>query len=756
MLIDLFIEAGWYTVPMKGALKRLESGKKTLPNLEQNWRKKYTSHFNKKPTRLAGAITGNKSGIIAIDCDNQLTYDMFLAMDVGYMFHFISKGKPSGGGTIIYKYTDKVSNFKVKDKNTKIELDFFADDGFIYLPTEDNYTKMSWQGVKELPKLKECPPTVLAMLKTFKSQTISSKVLKLNENSHAISNRLAPMMDMFIKNKVYDPVLFKIITPRTFRNLPSYVKMGHLKPSEVPKGRGSEYLSKVSAILGSDISISMEIYTKAMMLINSLKETPKEQNELMSTIINPMLEERASIDGKVIWQYDPHWMKMGFMATALNGDYLESFYDDVKGLYYLINYTVPYLRTYGEKRSIINTFKALIGRPLTENGYDSTKQLIRTSLNPAVEFGHIEGTDKFNLFRQTQALSIVNNPSLYKDQYSRPTHIINYFESLIPDDYMRSYVLSFIKTKLMTFKYSPVILYFIGIPGSGKDTLVNLLRHIIGQEYVSKPDTKVFLEQYNGWMVDKYLIQLDEYGNKLTRPSDKQEVLGKLKAYTGSAEFQVRAMRQDGFNYKHSTTFIMTANSNPLPIETGDRRVAFIKTPNVLKDQEWVTKAGGVARVVEELIPSEILDFCYYLGTEIKQLNSEEYVTPPETADKERLILDNLPAVEQLAYYMHNSKYEELSTLADEYGVLDFEDSWEDCRLKYEKIAELYDIMTEGAGTSRALINKLRDVGIVRKHTTKGGKNDFYYFINGLHRFKTNNDHGFESHDKPLAIKGLE
>src|SRR5690606_37278455 len=125
--------------------------------------------------------------------------------------------------------------------------------------------------------------------------------------------------------------------------------------------------------------------------------------------------------------------------------------------------------------------------------------------------------------------------------------IINYFESLIPDDEMRAYVLIFLRTKLTTFNYSPVILYFIGKPGSGKDTLVNILRQIIGNEYVSKPDTKVFLEQYNGWMIDKFIIQLDEYGNKLTRTADKQEVLGKLKAYTGSAALQIRAIRQDGY-----------------------------------------------------------------------------------------------------------------------------------------------------------------------------------------------------------------
>lgn len=733
MLIDLFIGAGWHTVPLEGKLERLEGGKKTLPFFEAEWRANYTKKFNEERKPLAGAITGAVSGIIAIDCDNDLTYSMFKAFDPTYDFHFISKGKPSGGGTIIYKYTDKVGGFKLNTDN--IALDFYSDEGFVYLPTEANATKESWLAVKELPELKEPPEAIIAMLQTFKMKVASANGLKVNTVKHTISNRLAPMIENFIKKKAYDPILFKVITPYSFRDLPSYVTKGHLHPNDVPVGRGSEYLSKISAILGADISINIELYTNAMMLINSLWKDPIEDNKLLATIINPMIEERSTVDGNVIWQYDPHWEQMGFIATSVNGDYIESFYDDVKGLYYLVNYTIPYIKTFSDKRPVITTLKTLLGRSVTEQQYDSTKQLIRTALNPSLEFGHIEGGDSFNLFRQTLELAVINNPEPYKDQYNRPNTIINFFESLIPDDDMRAYTLSFIRTKLTTFKYSPVILYLIGKPGSGKDTLVNILRQIIGQEYVSKPDTKVFLEQYNGWMIDKYIIQLDEYGNKLTRSSEKQEVLGKLKAYTGSSELQIRAMRQDGYNYHHCTTFILTANSNPLPIESDDRRVAFIKTPNKLERQQWVLEAGGISHI-QDLIKSEIMDFCYYLGTEIKNLSNDEYVTPPNTADKEKLILENLPAAEQIIYHIQYSRFDELVALAEEFGVMNFHAEWENNRLMDDKLAELYEVMTEGNGSHRTIVKMMKGIGFSRSHSTKHGANIFYYFMNDLHRFK--------------------
>lgn len=754
--LELFIKAKWHTVPLKGKLERMGDGKKTLPVFEKDWRKKYTAEFNEEVTEVAGAITGIVSGIVAVDCDNEATYELFKAFDPDYSFHFISKGKATGGGTIIYAYDSEVGSFKLA--NDEIKLDFFSDDGFVYLPTEGNKTKESWSDIKKLPELKPMPAGVKMMLKALKSKTISTGVVKDNERKHNISNRLAPLLENFVAKKKYDPILFKVLTPYSFRDLPAYVTKGHLHPNDIPKGRGSEYLMKLSAILGADISVNSELYTNSMMLVFGMGERFKhwDKARLMATVINPMLEERSMVDGQVIWQYDPHWEQMGFIATAINGDYIESFYDDTKGIYFLINYTVPYIKTYSDKTALIKTIKALLGRSITENQYDSVKQLTRTFLNPALEFGHIEGSDMFNLFRQSPELSVLNNPGPYKDQYKRPNATIAYFESLIPDDFMRSYVLSFMKTKLTTFKYSPVILYMIGKPGSGKDTFVNIMRTILGQEYVAKPDTKVFLEQYNGWLIDKYVIQLDEYGNKLIRATDKQEVLGKLKAYTGSEDLQIRAMRNDGYNAKHCITFVMTANSNPLPVETEDRRVCYIKTPNILAKQDWVLKAGGIVQVIDQ-IKAEVMDFCYYLATEVDVLKMDDYVIAPETEDKENLILSAMPAAEQIAYYIQNERFEELKELAFEYGVMDFCNGWENNRIEDEALAELYERMTDGNGNYRVVIRQMKGMNINRSHTTKNKENTFYYFIPNLHKFAQPDFETQEGEDiKPeRKIKGL-
>ena len=90
MIIRQFIDAKWYTVPLEGIIERLPDGSKTLPNFEYGWRIKYSKNFNTKEVKLASGLTGKISGIIAIDCDNSVTEDIFKKLDPDHDFEFKS------------------------------------------------------------------------------------------------------------------------------------------------------------------------------------------------------------------------------------------------------------------------------------------------------------------------------------------------------------------------------------------------------------------------------------------------------------------------------------------------------------------------------------------------------------------------------------------------------------------------------------------------------------------------------------------
>jgi len=738
--IQPFIDLGWYTVPLKGNLKRLEDGSKTTPQFEKNWKANYQQQFNESATDIGGVITGSVSNIIAIDCDDDNTYKMFSMLDTDYAFHFISKNKPKGGGTIIYNYPtgELLPSFSIQDEI--MSLDFYSDEGFVYLPTEPNLTKEPWlqKDMTALPKLKPLPPQVLLLLQALHKQHKLGQAPQAQQtNLAAIQkyNYLAPQVELFIAKEEFIPSLFHIITPKDFRTLTQYVKLGYVHPKDVPDGRGSEYLMKVSAILGADPSIDREMYMKAMYLINDLWDNPLAASRFESTILNPMADGKASVDGAPIWSYDEQWNTRGLAFINKLGEAIEVFFDDVRALYYLINYTKGTTKTFYRDADIYSYVETVGVAPPTRKEMKPVMPIVRTVINPSLPFGFYspdEYSREFNIFKQTPALAILTEPGPYKDSYERPETILAYLETLVPDNVQRHYLLRFLKTKLTTFGYSPVVLYFLGAHGSGKDVFINLLASILGTEYVARPSTREFLEQFNGWMVDKYFAQLDEYGNQLSRLTDKQEALGKIKSYSGKEAVQIRQMRTDGFTYNHKLTLIMTANNNPLMLEAGDRRVALLETPNVLKDADWVIKNGGVSTVVD-MLSTEILDFCYYLATEVDLLSSDAYVNPPETEGKRAIIAQHLPAADRIAFYISNHMLNELYELAQDFNCEQVFEHYIEGRIYEDDLFELYIGMTDAKGTKRGLTKAMSM--FTKVPTTSNGMKAYYYYIPELKHF---------------------
>ncbi len=744
--IKPFIDLGWYTVPLKGTIDRLEDGSKTIPRFEKDWKNVYAKTFNYMASALGGVLTGAGSNIIAIDCDNQATFDLFMSQVPNYQFVFVSKGKPSGGGTLIFKYDADLDIQQFSIHDNMISLDFYTNDGFIYLPSDANATKEPWGYLdySELPKLATIPTGIKLLLTTLYAQYSLAKNGSKDQAKPIPSsalNYLNPQVTLFCTHG-FDKAhsLFKIITPRDFRDLPQYVKDGFLHPKDIPEGRGSEYLSKVSAILGADPSIDSQLYYSAMRNINDLWSEPMDIKRLEATIIARMVEGQASIDGEPIWQYDEHWESHGLAFVNKLGEAIEVFFDDLRQSYYLINYTLNKITTFIKDADMYSYIEAVGNHMPSRKELKQALPLVRTIHNPGMPFGFFQKNEyvkEFNLFRQTPALAIINNPETYEEQYTRPHTTIRYLESLIPDKDVRLYVLQFIKHKLKHFNYSPIVLYFLGAPGSGKDTFVEILAGILGNHYIAKPSAKEFLEPYNGWLLDAYFVQLDEYGNQLTRPNEKAEALGKIKALSGKAQVQIRKMRTDGFSYSHNATIIMSANLNPILIEEEDRRIVLIETPLPLAKNDWVALEGGVATVHDKII-SEINDLCYYIATEIPDMNPNAYVTPPSSLVKRATIAEKLDAGQKIVYLLKNCMFAELEELAYEHNV---DSLFEHVNVGYfteDTLYDLYAAMTDGYGQKRALAKFMRDGRFIKSPTTKQGQKTYVYKIDGLVYFTPN------------------
>ncbi len=719
--IKPYIDAGWYTVPLGGELKRLPDGSKTEPAFEKNWRVKYAQEFNTKETKLGGALTGKLSNIVAVDCDNTITYNLFNALCSGSVLTFKSKGKAGKNcGTLVFRYSEDLSDtFSINDGT--IALDFYSDNGFIYVPTDANETK---EPIDELV-ITEMPVEMQVMLAKFKIAAEASKN-KVGTEIRPVSSAmcLQPLVLQFTEQRKFIPGLFKIITPKDFRTEAQYVKYGYLHPDNVPEGRGSEYLSKIAAILGSDISIDEDLFSAAMHDINSLWSNPMDAARLDNTIVEHILSKNASINGVPIWQYDENWQLRRLVLRTKRQSSIEVGFDDRRDAYYVVDIANEYIKSFGKDNDLVAYLEATAFNTPKKTDLKKCLPILSVTSNPGLSFGFHEGDNdvrELNTFIRTPELMIITEPELYKQFYKPPVTILRFLEALVPDEIMRKYLLKFIKRKLLKFEYSPVVLYFLGVHGSGKDTFVEILKTIMGR--ITKPTTKQFLEMFNGWLLDSYFVQLDEYGNQLTNLRDREEVLGKLKTYTGSPFVEIRMMRTDSYDYYHNATFIMTANKQPLMFEDGDRRIAFFSTPNVLKEEDWVDNIADTrARIL-----NEVKDFCYYLAKEVPLMDLAEFTTPPETKEKHKLIADSMHPAAKLAYVLKHKMLDYFKELAAEHGSMKVTTAIEKGRVYTTDLEDLYSIMTDHNGDMRALNKVIKASGIGMKPTTMGGTKAYYY-----------------------------
>lgn len=728
--IQPYIDLGWHTVPLAGKLERNEDGTKTIPQFGSNWREKYQVEKNVKNSPLGGTITGKVSGILAIDCDNEATWQLFRSLDPYNDFVFISKGKGKEAGTLIYKYDDRLpQNFTIHEDG--IDLDFYTNHGFVYLPTKANKSKVPLS--HPLPPVPELPETVLALLtRLYKStrQVIVDETATQNTNLFT-ANFLAPLVEQFVRGRGdYMPGLFRVITPKKFRQEKQYLESSHLHPNNVAEGDGSTYLSSVSAILGADLSISQELYVEAMVYINELFDEPMDATRLDKTIVNPMINGKANVGGVVIWNYDAEWEQYRSIFPTKDQSTLEVVYDDLAKVHYTVDSSRGIFATFARDTDLYNHLVAVTATPMSKKDLIHGVPLVKTVTHPHRPFGFNPGNDStkrdFNIFKATPALNIFYKPEEYAEKYKEPETTLKFFETLIPDPLMRDYLFGFLKTKLTSFKYSPVVLYFLGVPGSGKGTFVRIIEEIFG--LVPAPTAQEFLDKFNRWVMGAYFVELDEYGDSLSTLREKEEAIGKLKALTGKRKVDIREMRMNSYSYEHNITFIMTANKNPLMLDDNDRRIALINTPHVLADQQWVKDDGGIDVVFNKILDS-VNDFCYYLATEIKHLPAADYMRPPMFEGKFELIADNMPAAARIAYCFKQRQIHYLTELCLDYACDETAKAIETGEVMLSELDDLYQELTQDKGTRRALIKALRDNGGV--HVKRGGMDGTDFSITG-------------------------
>lgn len=97
--------------------------------------------------------------------------------------------------------------------------------------------------------------------------------------------------------------------------------------------------------------------------------------------------------------------------------------------------------------------------------------------------------------------------------------------------------------------------FITGIEGNGKSTIVAILAQLIGREYMAAPSAKALSSEFNGFMVGKFLVNIDEL--PYTGTNDYAE---RLKEWITQPYVSIRQMKMDAYQAQNIGNFFITSN----------------------------------------------------------------------------------------------------------------------------------------------------------------------------------------------------
>ncbi len=746
--IQPFIDLGLHTVPILGKqIIRNLQGKKQGYSFPSNWQAQFSQFLNESPSKLGGLLTGAGDNIVAIDCDDTQTYTLFRDLDPTNTAVFESIGKtdhhnqPIKACTILYhSIPDLPPSKRLKGD---MDLDWYNGTGMVFLPTEANTTKETWW-IKDnsilnhdgdLVTIKPMPPLVAQVLELVLSKDVmaTTKTVATVTHSRRSKGYLGKVLTNYnfsdlIADKEYVPELTKLLTPKEYRTA-LYHKQGHIHPKDV--GVRHDYLFKIMCQLAGDNTVDQDLAHDTIMYINSLLDPPRSQKQMESEIISGIISGRqTNQQGQPYWEYDENWETLRSWTAITKGidaDLVDIFYDHFRKDYLVYNTQTDHLTVFSKKAQLIEHIQASTIGAFNQKEVIADMNNVETLVNPKEDFGYIHNDQQFNLFKPTEALRILADPTRHEADYKPPLEFINYMEHFIPDEQQRTYFLSLIRTKLTTFNYSPVVPYIIGIPGSGKGVLMTILAKFMGEEYVSKEVSGgLFISPFNkGWLENKYFVNLNELAEGLQTKAERTKGIGDLKLYTGSEQFQCHGKGRDPYSAPQKAMFIMTANNNPLAVEDNDRRIYYISTPNTF-DSSPQCKASNSSRDIYYAITTQIEDIAYWLATEVKNLDDNHYTTAPHHAGRNTIIFSSLPIAEKIVWALAKKEFKLVEDYLYEPSVL-FENANED-KVYLDNLVEAYNQVGNMEEIDKVMKGLMKKYELKQYHSN----NRVYWVIDGM------------------------
>lgn len=593
--VHTYTNLGFRTMPIGQSgytLVRDDNGKKHINNSKGNtvsfkdampskWTQVYGARRKKhSDTPLGGLICGELNNkepdeveVIALDCDNQAAWDLLVAMDPDYLFRFRSVGKP--GGTILYELPEELRELKQYSiNNGTIILEYMAKresgaNAMIYLPTEANKTK---ENIPKGAELSQPPQTVIHLLKSLKPQELVVQEPSIAPDNKALPFN-APLAKQYIleakavasDGKTYgliegSPVaekLYSIFTPKKFRSAQEYKNKGYLHPNSeaiTAIAPYSEYITGLSAIAGSDPSIDVELYVSLMQAINAQLDDPYPPTRYLDEVINPMIHNKASINGKPIWKYNESWDKNSHSVSNQYGETLE-YFANITSANEFIEYNhstseVVYVKGLSQ---LLDRVYTMDSDPQQEK---PTKALVKklklvteentVKLEPGI-FTDNHGKTIINSAKAKLPLRILRHPEIFEtpvNEYNPYVQAFNLFVNhLVNNDKLAA---DFMRTLLAWHGRNlinvPVIIYMVGVGGAGKSQFSNILEALFGSNTTRRPTALQMNSRFNDYLDNCALLVMSETAD--VSKQDQKNLKSLMKTVTGEKTIDIEAKRK--------------------------------------------------------------------------------------------------------------------------------------------------------------------------------------------------------------------
>lgn len=675
--VHTFTNLGFRTMPIGKAGYRLvrdEGGKKHILDAKDNivsfnaampsdWTKVYGKHRKQhNDTPLGGLICGRLDNlqedeieVVALDCDNEAAWLMATAMNPAYKFSFRSIDKP--GGTVLYILSDslvKVPQFSIDNNGLKLEYMARRESGanaMVYLPTSANETK---EQIAKGAELEEMPEHLVSLIKSLQPVKAVQAPVEFTSNLSMSLPFNAPLIKQYVleakaakeENATFgklkhSPIVEKvyaIFTPKEFRSSAEYQKQGWLHPNSdslTATGPYSKYITGVSAIAGADQSISPELYIEFMQAINAQLDAPYLQDRYLTEILNPMILGQAKINGKPIWKYNDSWDKDSHSITNQYGEILEYFADEHEANNFVeYNHsTARIVRVQGVSPLLDRIYTMDTDAQQERPNKNLVKKLKLVEATATVKlppgiFVDTKGKTLLNSALACESLQILREPSLFPTEVTEHNLYVQAFNMFVKHltndcEMSQTFMRQLLAYHGRYLTNIPVIVYMVGVGGSGKSQFSNILEELFGSNVTRRPTPKQMASQFNDYLDNCALLVLSE-----TSDAIKQEQRGLksvLKVVTGEKTIDIETK---GKPLKPNVPLfalpLMLANDFWYDEDENDRRLFVVNPIQTLYDAPEIvefeqehgvrlvdfiiegTRRGYIAKYLTQFCPAQL------------------------------------------------------------------------------------------------------------------------------------------------------